>query len=73
MAYGPEAIVLVLVAAGTSALRLTLPVTVAIAGLLTVLVVSYSQVITGPPSAGDVLRASTDVVICTIPYRLTTR
>jgi hypothetical protein len=32
VAYGPEAIVLVLVAAGTSALRLTLPVTVATAG-----------------------------------------
>jgi hypothetical protein len=41
VAYGPEAIVLVLVAAGTSALRLTLPVTLAIAVLLAVLVVSY--------------------------------
>jgi len=34
VAYGPEAIVVVLVAAGTSALRLTLPVTLAITGLL---------------------------------------
>jgi hypothetical protein len=41
VAYGPEAIVLVLAAAGTAALRLTLPVTLAIAGLLAVLVVSY--------------------------------
>lgn len=45
VAYGPEAIVLVLAAAGTSALRLTLPVTLAIVGLLAVLVVSYCQVI----------------------------
>jgi len=43
--YGPQAIVLVLVAAGTSVLRLTMPVTLAIAGLLAVLVVSYCQVI----------------------------
>jgi hypothetical protein len=34
VAYGPEAFVLVLVAAGASALRLTLPVTLAIAGRL---------------------------------------
>jgi hypothetical protein len=41
VAYGPEAIVLVLAAAGTSALRLTLPVTLTIVGLLALLVVSY--------------------------------
>jgi hypothetical protein len=52
VAYGPEAIVVVLVAAGTSALRLTLPVTVVIAGLLAVLVVSYCQVITVHPDGG---------------------
>jgi hypothetical protein len=40
VAYGPEAIVLVLVAAGASALRLTLPVTLAIAGLLVVLILA---------------------------------
>ncbi len=44
VAYRSEVIVLVL-AAGTSALRLTLPFTPAIAGLLVVLVVSYCQVI----------------------------
>jgi hypothetical protein len=49
VAYGPEAIVLVLAAAGTAALRLTLPVTLAIAGLLAVLVVSYCQVIAVHP------------------------
>jgi Amino acid permease len=53
VAYGPEAIVLVLVAAGTSALlRLTLPVTLAIAGLLVVLVISYCQVIAVHPDGG---------------------
>jgi hypothetical protein len=45
VAYGPEAMVLVLATAGTSALRLTLPITVATTGLLAVLVVSYCQVI----------------------------
>jgi amino acid transporter len=52
VAYGPEAIVLVLVAAGVSALRLTLPVTLAIAGLLVILVVSYCQVIAVHPGGG---------------------
>src|SRR5580704_9243836 len=52
VAYGPEAIVLVLAAAGTAALRLTLPVTLAIAGLLAVLVVSYCQVIAVHPTGG---------------------
>ncbi|MEZ0107637.1 amino acid transporter [Catenulispora sp. EB89] len=52
VAYGPEAIVLVLAAAGASALRLTLPITLAIAGLLAVLVVSYCQVIAVHPDGG---------------------
>jgi len=52
VAYGPEAIVLVLAAAGTSALRLALPVTLAIAGLLVVLVVSYCQVFAVHPDGG---------------------
>ena len=52
VAYGPEAIVLVLIAAGTSALRLTLPITLVIAGLLAVLVVSYCQVIAVHPDGG---------------------
>ncbi|MEU4287584.1 hypothetical protein AB0E63_05120 [Kribbella sp. NPDC026596] len=45
VAYGPEAIVLVLALGGASAIGLTLPVTLAIAGLLLVLVLSYRQVI----------------------------
>jgi amino acid transporter len=52
VAYGPEAIVLVLVAAGAPALRLVLPVTLAITGLLVVLVISYSQVIAVHPDGG---------------------
>lgn len=52
VAYGPEAIVLVLIAAGTGALTATLPVSLVIAGLLAVLVVSYGQVIAVHPDGG---------------------
>lgn len=52
VAYGPEAIVLVLAAAGAHGLGFTLPVTLAIAGLLAVLVASYRQVISAFPDGG---------------------
>ncbi|ADI03409.1 amino acid permease [Streptomyces bingchenggensis BCW-1] len=52
VAYGPEAIVLALVAAGSGALAATLPVTLAIVLLLVALVVSYSQVIAVHPDGG---------------------
>ena len=52
VAYGPEAIVLVLVAAGTGAIRFSLPITIAITVLLGVLVVSYGQVIAAHPEGG---------------------
>ena len=52
VAYGPEAIVVVLVAAGTVGLAYTLPVTLAIVILLAVLVVSYRQVIAAFPGGG---------------------
>jgi amino acid transporter len=52
VAYGPEAIVLVLVAAGTAGLAYTLPVTYAIVILLAVLVISYRQVIEAFPGGG---------------------
>ncbi|MGJ5752760.1 amino acid transporter [Streptomyces puniciscabiei] len=52
VAYGPEAIVLVLAAAGAHGLGFTLPVTLAIAALLAVLVVSYRQVIAAFPDGG---------------------
>ncbi|WP_369390910.1 APC family permease [Streptomyces sp. CG1] len=52
VAYGPEAIVLALVTAGTGALTATLPVTLAIVFLLAALVVSYGQVIAVHPDGG---------------------
>ncbi|MFF3768470.1 APC family permease [Streptomyces sp. NPDC001922] len=52
VAYGPEAIVLVLASAGGYGLGFTLPVTVAIALLLAVLVASYRQVIAAFPDGG---------------------
>ena len=52
VAYGPEAIVIVLAAAGTVGLAYTLPVTVAIVVLLAVLVISYRQVIAAFPGGG---------------------
>ncbi|WP_331445763.1 APC family permease [Streptomyces xanthochromogenes] len=52
VAYGPEAVVLVLASAGAYGLGFTLPVTLAIAGLLAVLVASYRQVIAAFPNGG---------------------
>lgn len=52
VAYGPEAIVLVLAAAGSAGLGLTLPVTLAIVVLLAVLIASYRQVIAAFPDGG---------------------
>ncbi|MEW1862095.1 APC family permease [Streptomyces sp. NPDC088194] len=52
VAYGPEAIVLVLVTAGTGAIDATLPITLVITALLVVLVVSYGQVIAVHPDGG---------------------
>ncbi|MFB6501266.1 APC family permease [Streptomyces sp. NPDC002466] len=52
VAYGPEAIVLVLATAGGHGLGFALPVTLCIAGLLAVLVASYRQVIAAFPDGG---------------------
>ncbi|MFJ4188377.1 APC family permease [Kitasatospora sp. NPDC089509] len=52
VAYGPEAIVLVLAVAGTHGLGFTLPVTAAIVVLLIGLTVSYRQVIAAFPNGG---------------------
>jgi len=52
VAYGPEAIVLVLAVAGGSGLGFTLPVTISIALLLAVLTLSYRQVIAVFPEGG---------------------
>jgi amino acid transporter len=58
VAYGPEAILVVLVAAGAAALRYSLPVTGAIIVLLAALVVSYRQVIEAFPSGGGAYAVS---------------
>ena len=52
VAYGPEAIVLGLIAAGTAAVTWTVPIALVITALLLVLVVSYRQVIAVHPDGG---------------------
>jgi amino acid transporter len=58
VAYGPEAILVVLVAAGATALKYSLPITGAIVILLAVLVVSYRQVIEAFPNGGGAYAVS---------------
>ena len=58
VAYGPEAIIIVLAVAGASALHLVLPVTVAIVALLAILVFSYRQVIDAYPGGGGAYAVS---------------
>ncbi|ALR13960.1 amino acid permease [Mycobacteroides saopaulense] len=52
VAYGPEAIVLALIAGGVGAITFTLPVAIGITVLLIVLVFSYRQVIAVHPEGG---------------------
>ncbi len=52
VAYGPEAMLLVLITAGTGALRYMVPLTLVIIAMLGLLVVSYSQVIAAHPDGG---------------------
>src|SRR3984957_6028457 len=58
VAYGPEAILVVLVTAGTAALRYSLPVTGAIVVLLAALIFSYRQVIEAFPNGGGAYAVS---------------
>jgi amino acid transporter len=58
VAYGPEAILVVLVAAGTAGLRYSLPVTIAIIVLLAALVISSRQVIEAFPNGGGAYAVS---------------
>jgi amino acid transporter len=60
VAYGPEAIVVVLATAGTGALSAMVPITIAIVGLLALLVLSYRQVIEAYPSGGGAYAVSRD-------------
>jgi amino acid transporter len=59
-AYGPEAIVLALAAAGAAGIVLTVPVTLMIVALLAVLVVSYRQVIVAYPDGGGAYTVARD-------------
>jgi amino acid transporter len=58
VAYGPEAILVVLVAAGAAGLHYTLWITGAICVLLTALVLSYRQVIAAFPNGGGAYAVS---------------
>jgi len=58
VAYGPEAIIVVLALAGAGALDLVLPITVAIVALLCILVISYRQVIDAYPGGGGAYAVS---------------
>ncbi len=60
VAYGPEAIIVVLALAGAGALHLVLPITVAIVVLLAILVISYRQVIDAYPNGGGAYAVSRD-------------
>ena len=58
VAYGPEAIIVVLAAAGAGALGMVLPITLAIVALLVILVFSYRQVIDAYPGGGGAYAVS---------------
>jgi amino acid transporter len=58
VAYGPEAILVVLVAAGSAGLGYTMPITIAIIVLLSALVISYRQVIAAFPNGGGAYAVS---------------
>jgi amino acid transporter len=60
VAYGPEAIIVVLALAGAGALHLILPITVGIVVLLAILITSYRQVIVAYPSGGGAYAVSRD-------------
>ncbi len=60
VAYGPEAIIVVLALAGGGALHNVLPITVAIIALLAILVFSYRQVIDAYPGGGGAYAVSRD-------------
>ncbi len=52
VAYGPEAMLLVLVTAGAAGLTYVVPLTLVIVGMLALLTVSYTQVIAAYPDGG---------------------
>ncbi|HMD46626.1 MAG TPA: APC family permease, partial [Acidimicrobiales bacterium] len=60
VAYGPQAILVVLAAAGAGALHLSFPITIAIVVLLAILVISYREVIDAYPQGGGAYAVSRD-------------
>lgn len=60
VAYGPEAILVVLATAGAAALHVVLPITIVIVVLLAILVFSYRQVIDAYPGGGGAYAVSRD-------------
>ena len=58
VAYGPEAIIVVLALAGAGALHLILPITLGIVLLLVILIFSYRQVIDAYPGGGGAYAVS---------------
>ena len=58
VAYGPEAIIVVLAVGGAGALHVILPITIAIVVLLAILVFSYRQVIDAYPGGGGAYAVS---------------
>jgi amino acid transporter len=58
VAYGPEAIIVILALAGAGALHLVWPITIVIVGLLAILVISYRQVIDAYPTGGGAYAVS---------------
>ena len=52
VAYGPQAMITVLILAGTGGLRYAIPLTLVITAMLVLLVISYTQVISAHPEGG---------------------
>jgi amino acid transporter len=58
VAYGPEAMMVVLVSAGLGTLQYTVPLTIVIVAMLGLLVISYTQVIDAYPEGGGAYSVS---------------
>jgi amino acid transporter len=58
VAYGPEAMIAVLILAGSVGLRWAIPLTIVIAAMLALLVISYTQVIEAHPEGGGAYAVS---------------
>jgi hypothetical protein len=68
VAYATEAILLVLVTAGTAALGASLPIAIAIAILVAIVVASFRQSILAYPKGALLFRKG--VIVTNVPYHL---